>query len=137
MFAVAAFLSASADVARTLQVFLIPFQKDFIQRNVLLNEALGCRLLLPRCLLPDEDSTGNDEDQDGWNVSKFHRLSAVFVLSLEAAGIAADQHAHHGGEIKRSSHAGGHAHHPGQRQHRADVSKTNGGEADEGVIVKC
>ena len=68
MIAIAAFLDAGADVAWTLQSFLIPFKKYFVQRDVLLDEALGCRLLLPSSLLPDEDSTGNDEDQCGWDV---------------------------------------------------------------------
>ena len=90
MFAVTSRLGAAADVARPLQPFLIPFQQDFIQRNVLLDEALGCWLLLPSSPLFDEESTGDDEDQDGWNVCKFHVCSVVLVLPIEAAGITAD-----------------------------------------------
>ena len=78
MFAVAAFLGASADVARTLQTFLIPFQKDVVKGNVPLDEALGCRLLLPSCLLSDEDTAGNGENDDGWNVLKSQSVFSGF-----------------------------------------------------------
>ena len=63
--------------------------------------------------------------------------SAGLILSIEAAGIAADQHAHHGSEIERSGHAGGHTHHPCQGQHWTDVPETNGGEANKGVVIDC
>ena len=78
MFAVAAFLGASADVARTLQAFLSPFQEDVVKGNVSLDEALGCRLLWPSCLLSDEDTTGNGENDDGWNVLKSQSVFSGF-----------------------------------------------------------
>ena len=87
--------------------------------------------------MSDEDSAGNDEDQDGWNVSKFHLVSAVLVFPIKAARIPADQHAHHSSEVERSGDAGGHTHHPSQGQHRTDVPETNRGEADERVVVDC
>ena len=73
MIAIASRLGAAADEAGSSQTFLIPFPKNLIQRNVLLDEALGGWLLFPRSPLLDEESTGNDEDQDRRNVCKFHR----------------------------------------------------------------
>ena len=63
MVAIASRLGAAADVAGSSQTFLIPFSKDFIQRNVLLDKALARWLSLPCSLLFDEDSTGNNEYQ--------------------------------------------------------------------------
>ena len=67
----------------------------------------------------------------------FIMYSAVLILPIEAAGIAAYQHAHHSSEVERSDDAGGHTHHPSQGQHWTDVSEANGGEANKGVVVDC
>ena len=61
--------------------------------------------------------------------------SLVSGLPIKTAGVAADQHPHHGSQIERSRDAGGHTYHPSQGEHRIDVAETNGGEANKGVIV--
>ena len=55
--------------------------------------------------------------------------------SLQVAGKSTDQNTHHGSQVKRSGNAGGHTHHSGERQHRIDISKAHGGEANEGEVV--
>ena len=47
-----------------------------------MDEEPGCSLLLPSCLLPDKNSTGNEENQYKWDVCQFHLFLADLVLPI-------------------------------------------------------